>query len=144
MGKFDSSYPFLSNRITKLVYFIRILDFSGFQNLFSCMEFDKQYYLISEVANLFHIKTSKIRYWETQFPHLAPKRRSSGIRKYTPSDIEKLQIVYDLIDKKGLTIEGAKLAINNKGVPKNENSELIYQLTEIRDFLQVIRNDLTE
>ncbi len=108
------------------------------------MEFDKQYYLISEVANLFGIKTSKIRYWETQFPHLVPKRRSSGIRKYTPSDIEKIQVLIDLIDKKGLTIEGAKLAINNKGVPKNENSNLIYQLTEIRDFLQVIRNDLGE
>ncbi len=108
------------------------------------MEFDKQYYLISEVANLFGIKTSKIRYWETQFPHLVPKRSSSGIRKYTPSDIEKIQVLIDLIDKKGLTIEGAKLAINNKGVPKNENSNLIYQLTEIRDFLQVIRNDLGE
>ncbi len=108
------------------------------------MEFDKQYYLISEVANLFGIKTSKIRYWETQFPHLVPKRRSSGIRKYTPSDIEKIQVLIELIDKKGLTIEGAKLAINNKGVPKNENSNLIYQLTEIRDFLQVIRNDLGE
>ncbi|MFM6948230.1 MAG: MerR family transcriptional regulator [Aquirufa sp.] len=108
------------------------------------MEFDKQYYLISEVANLFGIKTSKIRYWETQFPHLVPKRRSSGIRKYTPSDIEKIQVLVDLIDKKGLTIEGAKLAINNKGVPKNENNSLIYQLTEIRDFLQVIRNDLGE
>lgn len=108
------------------------------------MEFDKQYYLISEVANLFGIKTSKIRYWETQFPHLVPKRRSSGIRKYTPSDIEKIQVLVDLIDKKGLTIEGAKLAINNKGVPKNENTHLIYQLTEIRDFLQVIRNDLDD
>ncbi len=108
------------------------------------MEFDKQYYLISEVAYLFGIKTSKIRYWETQFPHLVPKRRSSGIRKYTPSDIEKIQVLIDLIDKKGLTIEGAKLAINNKGVPKNENSNLIYQLTEIRDFLQVIRHELGE
>jgi DNA-binding transcriptional MerR regulator len=116
----------------------------GFQNLISFMEFDKQYYLISEVAKFFQIKTSKIRYWETQFPHLSPQRRSSGIRKYTPSDIQKIQVIYDLIDKKGLTIEGARLAINNKGVPKNENTELINQLTEIRDFLQVIRNDLTE
>ena len=108
------------------------------------MEFTKQYYLISEVANLFQLKTSKIRYWESQFPHLAPQRRSSGIRKYTPSDIEKIQIIFDLIEKKGLTIEGAKLAINNKGVHKNENASIVYQLTEIRNFLQVIRSELDQ
>lgn len=107
------------------------------------MELNKQYYIISEVANIFKVKPSKIRYWESQFPHLAPKRKSSGIRKYTKEDIEKIRVLVELIDEKGLTIEGAKQAINIKGKPKNENQALINQLVDIRDFLQVLKNNIS-
>ena len=54
------------------------------------MNLDKQYYSIKEVADLFKVNPSKLRYWETQFPHLLPKRTGKGIRKYTPVDIEKI------------------------------------------------------
>ena len=107
------------------------------------MELNKQYYIISEVAAYFQVKPSKIRYWESQFPHLSPKRKSSGIRKYTLDDIQKIKTLVDLIDVKGLTIEGAKQAINARGVPKNENQVLINQLTDIRDFLQVLKDNLS-
>ncbi|MCZ2482202.1 MerR family transcriptional regulator [Aquirufa nivalisilvae] len=107
-------------------------------------QFSKQYYSISEVAEIFKVKTSKLRYWETQFPHLMPKRRSSGIRKYTPEDIEKIKVLIQLIEEKGLTIEGAKQAINHRGEAKNINTPLINQLTEIRQFLQGLREDLGE
>ena len=106
------------------------------------MELSKQYYSISEVAAIFKVNTSKIRYWETQFPHLSPKRAGSGIRKYTPADIEKIKVLVDMIDVKGLTIEGAKQALNNKGAVKNPNQAVINQLTEIRDFLQVLSQEL--
>lgn len=106
------------------------------------MELTKQYYIISEVADMFGVKTSKIRYWESQFPHLSPKRKASGTRKYTQEDIHKIKLLVELIDEKGLTIEGAKLAINKKGVPKNENQSMINQLTEIRDFLQVLKDNI--
>ncbi|RXK52086.1 MerR family transcriptional regulator [Aquirufa rosea] len=105
-------------------------------------QFQKQYYSISEVAEMFRVKTSKLRYWESQFPHLVPKRRSSGIRKYTPEDIEKIKTLIQLIEEKGLTIEGAKQAINHKGEAKNINTPLINQLIEIRTFLQGLREDL--
>ncbi len=107
------------------------------------MELNKQYYSISEVADYFKVKPSKIRYWESQFPHLSPKRKSSGIRKYTPDDINKIKVLVELIEGKGLTLEGAKLAINAKGVPKNENQALINQLVDIRDFLQVLKDNLS-
>ena len=106
------------------------------------MNLDKQYYSISEVASLFKVNTSKLRYWETQFPHLLPKRTGKGIRKYTPVDIEKIAILVDLIDKQGLTIEGAKLAIKKNGSPKNPNQAVIDQLLDIRQFLQVISEGL--
>jgi DNA-binding transcriptional MerR regulator len=106
------------------------------------MDLDKQYYSISEVAKLFKVNASKLRYWEAQFPHLLPKRTESGIRKYTPVDIEKINVLVDLIDVKGLTIEGAKHALTNKGAAKNPNQVVINQLTDIRDFLQVLSQEL--
>lgn len=106
------------------------------------MNLDKQYYLISEVASFFKVNASKLRYWESQFPHLLPKRTGKGIRKYTPVDIEKIAILVDLIDKQGLTIEGAKLAIKKNGSPKNPNQVVIDQLLDIRQFLQVISSGL--
>lgn len=106
------------------------------------MELSKQYYSISEVASLFKVNTSKIRYWETQFPHLSPKRAGSGIRKYTPQDIEKIKILVNLIQERGLTIEGAKQALNYQGKEKNPNQNIINQLTDIRNFLQGMKTDL--
>lgn len=88
------------------------------------------------------MNTSKIRYWETQFPHLSPKRAGSGIRKYTPQDIEKIKILVNLIQERGLTIEGAKQALNYQGKEKNPHQNIINQLTDIRNFLQGMKTDL--
>ena len=93
---------------------------------------------------MFKVKTSKLRYWETQFPHLLPKRLNSGIRKYTPVDIAKIQTLVDLIEVKGMTLEGAKMALNNRGVEKNPHQSVINELTDIRNFLQVLSDDLAE
>ncbi|WP_377980316.1 MerR family transcriptional regulator [Aquirufa esocilacus] len=106
------------------------------------MELTKQYYTISEVAVIFQVNPSKIRYWETQFPHLSPKRAASGIRKYTPVDIEKIKVLVSLIQERGMTIEGAKQALNFQGKEKNPHQNIINQLTDIRDFLQGMKADL--
>jgi DNA-binding transcriptional MerR regulator len=106
------------------------------------MELTKQYYTISEVAAIFQLNPSKIRYWESQFAHLSPKRAVSGIRKYTPADIEKIKVLVNLIHERGMTIEGAKLALNFKGKEKNPHQNIINQLTDIRDFLQGMKADL--
>ena len=106
------------------------------------MELTKQYYTISEVAVIFQVNPSKIRYWEAQFPHLSPKRTASGIRKYTPVDIEKIKVLVNLIQERGMTIEGAKQALNFQGKEKNPHQNIINQLTDIRDFLQGMKADL--
>ena len=68
------------------------------------MEYEKLYYSISEVADRFNLNTSKLRYWESQFPHLLPKRKSTGARKYTAVDIQKIEVLYDLIEVNHQTI----------------------------------------
>lgn len=71
----------------------------------------KLYYSIGELAELFDVNTSLIRYWEKEFTLLHPKKSKAGIRKYTQKDIENFNKVYALVKEKGFTIDGAKKAL---------------------------------
>ena len=102
----------------------------------------KRYYSISEVAQMFDMNISKLRFWEDQFPTLEPKRDRSGDRKYTPDDIKLLQEIVELVDTQGYTIEGAKKALENKKKKKNVNQGVIDKLDEIKSFMEFLRDSL--
>ncbi len=104
----------------------------------------KRYYSISEVAQMFDMNISKLRFWEEQFPTLEPKRDRSGDRKYTPDDIKHLQEIVELVDSQGYTIEGAKKALENKKKKKNANQGVIDRLDEIKSFMEYLRDSLAE
>ncbi len=76
--------------------------------------FNKLYYSIGEVAEIFQVNTSLIRFWEKEFDAIKPKKNAKGNRKFTPKDIEVLQRIYDLVKVKGFTLEGAKKALASK------------------------------
>ena len=73
---------------------------------------EKRYYAIGEVAKAFDVNTSLLRYWEKEFKQIQPKKKSSGIRKFTPADIENIQLIHHLLKEKGMTIEGVKNHLN--------------------------------
>jgi DNA-binding transcriptional MerR regulator len=104
----------------------------------------KRYYSISEVAQMFEMNISKLRFWEEQFPTLEPKRDRSGDRKYTPDDIKHLREIVDLVDNQGYTIEGAKKALENKKKKKNANQGVIDRLNEVKSFMEYLRDSLEE
>lgn len=104
----------------------------------------KRYYSISEVAQIFDMNISKLRFWEEQFPTLEPKRDRSGDRKYTQDDIKLLQEIVDLVDGQGYTIEGARKALEYKKKKKNANQGVIDKLDEIKSFMEFLRNSLEE
>ena len=106
------------------------------------MELTKRYYSISEVAQMFEMNISKLRFWEEQFPTLTPKRDRSGDRKYTPEDIKHLQEIVELVDAQGYTIEGAKKALDNKKKKKNANQGVIDKLVELKSFMMYLRDSL--
>src|ERR1700694_647893 len=58
--------------------------------------FQKQYYSIGEVAAMFHVNTSLIRYWENEFDVLEPRKNRKGDRFFKPSDVKNLQLIHDL------------------------------------------------
>ena len=102
----------------------------------------KLYYSIREVAEMFGVNESLIRYWEKEFPSIAPKRAGGKIRQYTKEDIEFIRQVYYLVKEKGMTLAGAKqqLKQNKEGV--RNTTELVNRLKQISAELVSIRKEL--
>jgi DNA-binding transcriptional MerR regulator len=103
--------------------------------------FKKQYYPIGEVAIMFRENQSLIRYWETEFDILKPKKNRKGDRHFRPIDIKNLVLIYDLLRRRKFTIEGAKDFLR-----KNKNAEekfaMIQSLQQIREFLLELKASL--
>ena len=74
----------------------------------------KLYYSISEVAELFDVNMSLIRFWEKEFPNLQPKKNKRGNRYYSPKEIEKFDRIYTLVKLEGYTLDGAKKALKSR------------------------------
>ncbi len=99
---------------------------------------DKLYYSIGEVAKAFNVNASLIRFWESEFDILKPKKNKKGNRLFTPEDIKNLKIIYHLVKERGYTLEGAKIALEEKSSIKDE-VELIARMEFIRSELIKIK-----
>ena len=102
---------------------------------------EKRYYSIGEVAKAFGVNTSLLRFWEKEFDQIKPKKKQSGIRKYTPEDVKRIQLVYHLVKEKGLTIDGAKrqLKMQSQDDPK---TVLLEKLQKLKADLERFRDQL--
>lgn len=96
----------------------------------------KLYYSIKEVAAHFGVNESLLRFWETEFKEIKPKKTSTGIRQYTREDIGSIALIYSLVREKGLTLEGARQTLR---VKKDEEVRRL----ELRNRLEYIKKELT-
>lgn len=96
---------------------------------------EKLYYTIGEVAALFKVTTSLIRFWENEFELLAPKKNKKGNRQYTQEDIDNLRLVYSLVKEKGYTLQGAKEILKTERTKVKSSNEMQDSLQKVRDFL---------
>ena len=103
--------------------------------------FQKQYYSIGEVANMFKVNTSLIRYWENEFDILEPRKNRKGDRFFKPTDIKNLQLIHDLLRRRKFTIEGAKDFLK-KNKQSREKYEMIEALQKLRSFLLELKANL--
>lgn len=105
-------------------------------------ELDKKYYKIGDVAQIVGIPESTLRYWETQFTIIKPKRNAKKIRFYTPGDIEMIRKIHYLVKEKGLKIDAAQaqLRTNREGVDKR--FEVVDRLKGIKAQLQQLQRSL--
>lgn len=103
--------------------------------------FEKSYYSIGAVSEMFNLNQSLIRYWENEFDILKPKKNKKGDRYFRPEDIKSLKLIYQLLREKKYTIEGAKefLKKNKKAEQKFEMAE---SLKKIKSFLIELKANL--
>ncbi len=102
----------------------------------------KLYYSIGEVANMFEVAPSLIRFWETEFETLRPKKNHKGNRQYSPDDIEELKLIYHLVKERGFTIPGAKEKIRLDKKNTRDKMEAIKSLEKVKGFLTELKKNL--
>ena len=105
----------------------------------------KKYYAIGEVAQLLHVSTSLIRFWEKKITSLQPKKNEKGARRYTQADIARLHKVYHLVKEQGYTLQGAKAAMkHSEQEGRGNNKEVLQALKNLRGFLVDLRSLLCD
>lgn len=103
--------------------------------------FQKRYYAIGKVAEMFHVNQSLLRLWENEFDILKPKKNGKGDRFFRPEDIKNIQLIHHLMREKKYTMEGAKNFIkNNKKV--DQVFAMIESLKKIKGFLLELKANL--
>lgn len=103
--------------------------------------FQKQYYTMGEVAEMFRVNQSLLRFWEAEFNILQPKKNKKGDRYFRPEDIKNLHLIYHLLRQRKYTIEGAKDFLK-KNSRAEEKFETIKKLEEVRHFLLEMKANL--
>ncbi|MGN0281594.1 MAG: MerR family transcriptional regulator [Prevotella sp.] len=103
----------------------------------------KLYYSISEVAKMFDVNESTLRYWEKEFPSLKPKTSGPSLtRQYTDKDIEKIKQIHNLIKVRGFKISSARKILNSNPTGTEKTTEVIDRLINIKNELQLMKKQL--
>ena len=103
---------------------------------------EKLFYKIGEVAKMFDVNISAIRFWEKEFDILKPKKNKKGNRLFTPKDVKNIQVIHHLLKERGFTIEGAKKKLKENKTDTINNIEITMHLKKIKGFLVNLRKEL--
>lgn len=128
------------------IQIIAIFDKSERMSKINAEELTKLYYSIGEVADMFDVNTSLIRFWEKEFPTIQPKKNKKGNRLFTPKEIGKIDRIYTLVKEEGYTLDGAKKAMRGKSTPatptvsnETSNEEVISRLESLKERLLALK-----
>ena len=102
----------------------------------------KQFYSIAEVSQMFDLPASLLRYWETQFPNIKPRKAGNGVRMYTKGDLNEIRLVRDLVKGRNLKLAAARELIQRNREGALRDSDLLERLQDIRAQLVAIKVEL--
>jgi len=105
-------------------------------------ESEKQYYSISETAEMFGVKPSLLRSWENEFELLKPFKNQKGTRFFTQNDLDIIRMIFYLTKEKGYTLQGAKEMIRSDFGNVASQTDVISKLNLVKEFLLEIKNNL--
>jgi len=100
-------------------------------------DIEKRYYSIGEVAEMFDVNASLIRFWEKEFDILKPKKNKKGNRLFTVKDVENLKLIYHLVKERGFTLKGAKTKLS-------QNKEDTARIAQVVSRLQMVKQALLD
>ena len=103
---------------------------------------EKLYYTIGEVAEMFDVNTSLIRFWEKSFDIIKPKKSKKGNRLFTKDDIENFHLIYYLVKEQGMTLVGAQKRIKENKEGTVNTFDIVKTLTGIREMLLEVKETL--
>ena len=104
---------------------------------------DKLYYTIGEVADMFDVSRSLLRYWENEFSFLTPRKNRKGDRLFTKENITQIQIIYNLVKVRGFTLEGAKQELRKEKNNLTEQFNLVDRMKSIYSRLKDLDDKLS-
>ena len=94
-------------------------------------EIEKLYYSIGEVAKMFDVNTSHIRFWSKEFDVIKPATNKKGNRLFTQADVDNLKKIYHLVKEKGFTLKGAKVELKEERKRIRENGSVVPPFTVV-------------
>ncbi len=103
---------------------------------------EKLYYSIGEIADMFNVNTSLIRYWEKEFDVIKPKKNKKGNRFFTIEDIDNFYLIHELVKVRGMTLRGAKKKLKENKDGTVKNFEIVKILKDVRQMLIEIKEGL--
>ena len=103
-------------------------------------EIEKIYFSIGEVAEIMEVAPSLIRFWESEFDIIKPKKNRKGNRQFTKEDIENVKLIFHLVKEKGYTLQGAKDLLRNNASVMKDKMSMIETLKHLRMFLVELKN----
>ena|ERR1041385_278250 len=100
---------------------------------------NKLFFRIGEVCKIVDIEPFVLRFWETEFPNLAPEKSKSGQRIYKRKDIEMVLQIKELLYERGYTIAGARKHLGRRRMPKEERAKILGQIRKgLLDILTLL------
>ncbi|RLI60490.1 MAG: MerR family transcriptional regulator [Promethearchaeia archaeon] len=105
-------------------------------------EIKKLYYTIGEVADIFNVNTSLIRFWEKEFDIIKPKKNKKGNRLFTEKDVDNFFIIYHLVKERGFTLQGAKDKLKDNPDDTINQIEIVKSLEDVKSFLLDLKKQI--
>lgn len=102
----------------------------------------KVYYTIKEVAAMFGVNESLLRYWEKEFPQLKPQTTGNKVRQYTQKDIDRISVIYNLVKVRGFKLSAARKILNENRQGADKSAKVLETLIQVKDELLTLKKQL--
>ncbi|MBM78327.1 MAG: MerR family transcriptional regulator [Crocinitomicaceae bacterium] len=112
------------------------------ENQIEIPKLTKVYYSIGEVADMFKVNTSLIRFWDKEFDIIQPKKNKKGNRQFTQEDVKNYHLIHFLVKERGYTLKGAKDKIKGNKNEVTNQQQLVKKMSRIKSFLLQLKQEL--